>query len=334
MFASRTSPALARRRLVLASSLLLGLAPLAGQAADAAFPSKPITLIVPYPAGGANDAVGRIVGQKMGEILKQSVIVDNRAGAGTTIGTALAAKAPADGYTLVLGSLSSHAISPHLYRQPGYDAIKDFAPVGMIGEAPIVLEVATDSPFKDVKQIVAQAKSKPATLTYGSAGNGSPLHLSAELFKRAANVDMTHVPYKGGAPAVMALMGGEIAMMFSDYVSLQPHLASGKVKIIAVTGLRRSRLTPQVPTMAELGYTGFEAVGWGGVFAPAKTPPHIVQQLAAAVTAAVRDPAVSAKLGEMGYEPGGVPTAEFASQVKSDHALWTGLIRRAGARLD
>ena len=127
---------------------------------------------------------------------------------------------------------------------------------------------------------------------------------------------------------------GEIAMMFSDYVSLQPHLASGKVKIIAVTGLRRSRLTPQVPTMAELGYTGFEAVGWGGVFAPAKTPPHIVQQLAAAVTAAVRDPAVSAKLGEMGYEPGGVPTAEFASQVKSDHALWTGLIRRAGARLD
>lgn len=181
------------RRALMVGGLLLGFAQ-CGLAAEP-YPSKPITLIVPYPAGGANDAVARIVGQKMGELLKQSVIVENRAGAGTTIGTAMAARAPSDGYTLVLGPLSSHAISPHLYAKPGYDAIKDFSPISMIGEAPIVLEVATNSLFKDVKSIVDQARKEPGKLTYGSAGNGSPLHLGAELFKRAANVDLTHVPY-------------------------------------------------------------------------------------------------------------------------------------------
>lgn len=298
------------------------------------YPSHAVRWVVPFPAGGGTDSVTRLVTTKMADTLRQPMVVDNKPGASTVIGNDLVAKAPADGHTLLVNIPLLLQSSALLSKLP-YDPLRDLVPVTTLVSAPLWLAVSTARvPGGSLPEFVEQAKRATQPLEFASFGNGSTPHLYGFRLTEASGVNLVHVPYKGGAPAVMALMGGEIAMMFSDYVSLQPHLASGKVKIIAVTGLRRSRLTPQVPTMAELGYTGFEAVGWGGVFAPAKTPPNIVQQLAAAVTAAVRDPAVSAKLGEMGYEPGGVPTAEFASQVKSDHALWTGLIRRAGARLD
>jgi tripartite-type tricarboxylate transporter receptor subunit TctC len=334
MFASNPAFAATRHRFLLASSLLLGLAPLASQATDAAYPAKPITLIVPYPAGGANDAVGRIVGQKMGEILKQSVIVDNRGGAGTTIGTALAAKAPGDGYTLVLGSLSSHAISPHLYRQPGYDAIKDFAPVGMIGEAPIVLEVATNSPFKDVKQVVEQTKKTPATLTYGSAGNGSPLHLSAELFKRAASVDMTHVPYKGGNAHTMDLMGGRIDMIFDTLTSATPLITSGKVRPLAVASTERLPELPNVPTFAESGYPNFVVNAWYALYAPAKTSPEVLAKLHQALNETLADADAKDRLTKLGVRSKASTQDELAKFTKAELDRYGSVISAIGLKID
>jgi tripartite-type tricarboxylate transporter receptor subunit TctC len=250
------------------------------------------------------------------------------------IGSDLVAKAPANGHTLLVNIpllLQSSALLSNL----PYDPLRDLVPVTTLVSAPLWLAVSTARvSASSLPEFIEQAKRAAQPLEFASFGNGSTPHLYGFRLTEASGLNLVHIPYKGGAPAVMALMGGEIALMFSDYVSLQPHLASGKVKIIAVTGVRRSRLTPQIPTMAELGYTGFESVGWGGVFAPAKTPPQTVQQLAAAVAGAVRDPLVTAKLIEMGYEPGGMPTAEFTSQVKTDHAHWTDLIRRTGSRLD
>ena len=298
------------------------------------YPSQAVRWIVPFSAGGGTDTVTRLVTTKLADTLRQPMVVDNKPGASTVIGNDLVAKAPPDGHTLLVNIPLLLQSSALLSKLP-YDPLRDLVPVTTLVSAPLWLAVNTARvPGSSLPELVEQAKRASRPLEFASFGNGSTSHLYGFRLTEAGGVNLTHIPYKGGAPAVLALVGGEISMMFSDYVSLQPHLASGKVKIIAVTGLRRSRLTPQVPTMAELGYTGFEAVGWGGVFAPAKTPPQTVQQLAAAITAAVRDPVVSAKLGEMGYEPGGMPTAEFASQVKNDHALWTGLIRRAGARLD
>lgn len=298
------------------------------------YPTHAVRWIVPFPAGGGTDTVTRLVTTKMAETLRQPMLVDNRPGASTVIGNDLVAKAVPDGHTLLVNIPLLLQSSALLSKLP-YDPVRDLVPVTTLVSAPLWLAVSTARvPGNSFPELIEQARRAPQPLEFASFGNGSTPHLYGFRLTESAGVNLVHVPYKGGAPAVLALMSGEIAMMFSDYVSLQPHLASGKVKIIAVTGPRRSRLTPQVPTMAELGHTGFEAVGWGGVFAPAKTPPHTVQQLAAAITAAVRDPAVSAKLSEIGYEPGGMPPAEFASQVKSDHALWTGLIRRAGVRLD
>lgn len=298
------------------------------------YPTRGIRWVVPFPAGGGTDSVTRLVTTKMAESLRQPMVVDNKPGASTVIGNDLVAKAAPDGHTLLVNIPLLLQSSALLSKLP-YDPLRDLVPVTTLVSAPLWLAVSTARvPGTTLAEFVDQAKRAATPLEFASFGNGSTPHLYGFRLTEASGVNLTHVPYKGGAPAVLALMTGEIAMMFSDYVTLQPHLASGKVKIIAVTGQRRSRLTPQVPTMAELGYTGFEAVGWGGVFATAKTPSQTVQQLAMAISAAVRDPVVSAKLSEMGYEPGGMPTAEFASQVQSDHALWTGLVRRAGARLD
>ena len=320
------------RRTLIASSLLLGFAPL-GFAADV-YPSKPITLIVPYPAGGANDAVARIVGQKMGEILKQSIVVDNRAGAGTTIGTTIAAKSAPDGYTLVLGSLSSHAISPHLYRQPGYDAMKDFAPIGMIGEAPIVLEVATDSPFKSVKEIADQAKKEPGKLTYGSAGNGSPLHLGAELFKRASNVDLTHVPYKGGNAHTMDLMGGRIDMIFDTLTSATPLIASGKVRALAVASPERLPEMPNVPTFAESGYPNFVVNAWYSLYAPAKVSPEVLAKLNKALADALADPDAKERLAKLGVRSKASSAADLGKFTKAELDRYGTVINSINLKID
>lgn len=318
-----------RNALVLAAGLITFSLSLAQD-----FPSAPIRWVVPFPAGGGTDTVTRLVTTKLADSLRQPMVVDNKPGASTVIGNDLVVKAPANGHTLLVNIPLLLQSSALLSKLP-YDPLRDLVPVTTFVSAPLWLAVSTSRVSGNtLPEVIEQAKRAPQPLEFASFGNGSTPHLYGFRLTEASGVNMVHVPYKGGAPAVMALMSGEIALMFSDYVTLQPHLASGKLKIVAVTGTRRSRMTPQVPTMAELGYTGFEAVGWGGVFAPAKTPPHIVQQLAASITGAVRDPVVSAKLVEMGYEPGGMATSDFANQVKADHALWTDLVRRAGARLD
>ena len=319
-------------RLALAAAgLLLGAAQ--SCCAAAAYPSGPITLIVPYPAGGANDAVARIVGQKMGELLKQSIIVENRAGAGTTLGTAMAARSKPDGYTLVLGSLSSHAISPNLYTHPGYDAVKDFSPIGMIGEAPIVLEVGNNSSFKHVKDIVDKAKEEPGKLTYGSSGNGSPLHLAAELFKRAAKVDITHVPYKGGNEHTMDLMAGRIDMIFDTLTSAAPLLASNQVRALAVAAPQRLPELPDVPTFAQEGYPGFVVNAWYALYAPAKVSPEVVATLSKALNAAMADPDAQRKLAKLGVRSKASTPQELAAFTRSELKRYSEVIQSINLKI-
>lgn len=281
---SRLMPSALPRRSVLgavACAAIASLSVLPTLAEAQAYPSKPITLVVPYPAGGANDAVGRLVGQKLAETLGQPIIIDNRPGAGTTIGAAIAARAPADGYTLVLGSLASNAVSPHLIPNPGYDALKDFAPIGLIGVAPIVATVAKESPYTTLKSLVDDAKKRPGEVMYGSAGNGSPLHLAGELFNQAAGINMTHVPYKGGNAHTMDLIGGRLAVIFDTTTAAMPMIKGDKVRAIAVASPTRLPDLPNVPTFAEAGFPTFEVQGWYALYAPAKTPPEILARLSA-----------------------------------------------------
>lgn len=319
------------------SALLLALAaacvaPLAQAQAD--YPNKPVTLVVPYPAGGANDAVARLVGQKMAEGLKQPIIIDNKPGAGTTIGTALVAKAPADGYTLVLGSLASHAVAPHLYAKPGYQAIDDFAAIGTIGLAPIVLIVAKESPYADLKALVAAAKAKPDMLTYGSSGNGSPLHLAGELFKQAAKVQVTHVPYKGGNAHTMDLMGGRLDMILDTATSAVPMIKGDKVRPLAVAASARMAEYPNVPTFAEAGYPGFEVSAWYALYAPARTPKAVLDRLNAELAAALKNPEVSDKLRNLGVRPLSGSADALASFTKAEYERYGKVMREGNIRID
>ena len=321
-----------RRSALLLAFAAACVAPLAQAQAD--YPNKPVTLVVPYPAGGANDAVARLVGQKMAEGLKQPVIIDNKPGAGTTIGTALVAKAPADGYTLVLGSLASHAVAPHLYAKPGYQAIDDFAAIGTIGLAPIVLIVAKESPYADLKALVAAAKAKPDMLTYGSAGNGSPLHLAGELFKQAAKVQVTHVPYKGGNAHTMDLMGGRLDMILDTATSAVPMIKGDKVRPLAVAASARMAEYPNVPTFAEAGYPGFEVSAWYALYAPARTPKAVLDRLNAELAAALKNPEVSDKLRNLGVRPLSGSADALASFTKAEYERYGKVMREGNIRID
>jgi tripartite-type tricarboxylate transporter receptor subunit TctC len=302
--------------------------------AQSDYPSKPITLVVPYPAGGANDAVARLVGQKIGEQLKQTVIVDNKPGAGTTIGMALVARAPADGYTIVLGSLASQAVSPHLYAKPGYDPIADFAPIGLIGTAYTVLVVNKESPYKDVKSIVAAAKARPATLTYASAGNGSPLHLAGELFKQTAGVEINHIPYKGGSAHTMDLIGGRVDMIFDTTTSAMPMITGGKVRPVAVAAPQRLPELPDVPTFAEQGYPGFGVNAWYALYAPARTPKEIVARLSAELTKALSQPEIQRKLADLAVRTQPSTSQELGAFTKSELDKYGKIIRAGNIRID
>ena len=318
------------RRHLLAVALC---APLAAFA-QSDYPNKPITLVVPYPAGGANDAVARLVGQKLGEQLKQTVIIDNRPGAGTTIGMAQVAKSAADGYTIVLGSLASQAVSPHLYAKPGYDAIADFAPIGLIGTAPTVLVVGKESPYKDVKAIVAAAKAKPATLTYGSAGNGSPLHLAGELFKQTAGVEINHIPYKGGSAHTMDLIGGRLDMIFDTTTNAMPMIKGDKVRPIAVATPQRMPELPNVPTFAESGYPSFGVNAWYALYAPAQTPKEIVARLSTELAKVLKQPDVVGKLTDLAVRTQPSTQQELASFTQAELDKYGKLIRAGNIRID
>ncbi|MGO4392066.1 Bug family tripartite tricarboxylate transporter substrate binding protein [Variovorax sp. M-6] len=325
-----------RRTFVLATAAAtaaVSLAPFAALA-QAQFPAKPITIIVPFSAGGTTDILARVIGQYMGRDLGQTVVVDNRAGAGGNIGGQAAARAPADGYTLFMGTVGTHAINQSLYRKMPFDPIKDFAPLSRVAMVPNLLVANPSQPFKNVKEMIAFAKANPGKINFGSSGNGSSIHLSGELFKQMAGVDMQHVPYRGSAPAVSDLLGGQISVMFDNMPSAIPHVKGGKLRALAVTTAKRSPALPDVPTIAEAGVPGYEATSWFGLLAPAGTPAPVVAKLNASILKALADPEVKKKLAEQGAEPHGEKPEQFAAFIESETVKWGKVVKESGASLD
>lgn len=310
---------------------LAGAMPLAH--AQGSFPSKPITFVVPYPAGGANDMLGRLVGQKMGEVLGASTIVDNRPGAGALLGAGIVARAPADGYTLLVGGLATHAASPHLIKAE-YNPLKDFEPIGMIGSAPIIAITSNDSPYKSLKDVADAARKDPQAVMYGSSGNGSPLHLAGELFVSIAKVQMTHVPYKGGNAHIVDLIGGRIPVIFDTATNSMPLLRSGKVRALAVGAPARLPELPNVPTFAEAGYPQFQFSAWYALFAPAKTPADVSAKLSDTLAKALKQPDVIAKLRDLGVSPGSGDANELRAFLPGEYQRVGELIKAAKIKAD
>ena len=297
-----------------------------------AYPSKPIRMIVPFAPGGGVDFTARLVGQKLGAALGQSVVSDNRAGAAGVIGTELAAKAPADGYTLLLGSAGPLAILPGMSARLAYDPLRDFAPVALASTLPFLLVVHPSLPVKTMAELIAHAKARPGQLNYGTAGNGSTTHLATELFKSMAQVDIVHVPYKGVAPAVADLLGGQVQLMAGDLSTLMPQVKAGKLRALAVTGAKRSALAPELPTVAEGGVAGFEASGWFGVLAPAATPRALIERLNQTINAGLAQADARERLNALGGDAGGGTPAEFGARIRNDLAKWDKLIKTLGLR--
>jgi tripartite-type tricarboxylate transporter receptor subunit TctC len=318
-----------RRFIILAFSALLALP---GYAQD--YPRRPVRLIVPFPPGGGNDIVARAVAQELGKSLGQQFVVDNRAGAGGAIGAELAARSPADGYTLFLGGVGSHVVNPSLHAKLPYDPIRDFAPVTLIASAPAVLVVHPSVQAASVVELTALAKANPGKLNYASNGNGSSAQLAAVLFESMAGVRMMHVPYKGVSQALVDLMSGEVQLMFGTIVAISPHIKAGRLRALAVTGKSRLALLPEVPTLAEAGLPGYEAGSWYGILAPAGTPGAIVARLNAEINQAMRQPEVRERLAAEGAETLGGTPEEFALHIKAELARMGRLMREAGIRME
>lgn len=314
-------------RLLLAFFLLLS----SGLAA-AQYPSRPVKLVVPFPPAGATDVVGRLVAAKLSERLGESVVVDNKPGAGGAIGSDLVAKSPADGYTLLIATSSTHSIGPTLQKLP-YDPIKDFAPITHVANVPNVLVVSPTLAVGSVQELVALAKSKPGQLNFASSGVGTIVHLNAELFKLISGTDMVHVPYKGTALSIPDVANGNVAMLFDSLASVMPHVKSGKVKPLAVNAARRQALLPDVPTLAEAGMPQFDRYTWFGMFAPAGTPPQIVARVQREVVAALQAPDLLERFAAVGAEPVGSTPAEFVERIRSDAARWSEVIRKANVKV-
>jgi tripartite-type tricarboxylate transporter receptor subunit TctC len=321
-----------RRPFLLAALALAAAAPFTAGAQ--AYPTKPITVIVPFAAGGTTDILARVIGQALNKELGQSVIVDNRAGAGGNIGAQLAAKANADGYTLFMGTVGTHAINQSLYRKLPFDPIKDFAPLTRVAMVPNLLVANPGKPYKTVKELIAYAKANPGKVNFGSSGAGSSIHLSGELFNALAKVDMVHVPYKGSAPAVSDLIGGQIDIMFDNMPSAIQHVRAGKLRPLAVTTAKRSPELPDVPTIAEAGVPGYEATSWFGMFAPAGTPAPVVARLNGALVKVLADPQVKKKLAEQGAEPYSEKPEQFAEFIRQEAAKWGKVVKDSGASAD
>jgi tripartite-type tricarboxylate transporter receptor subunit TctC len=324
-----SSPSRRTALAAIASTLALGL-----PARAQAWPARPVRLVVPFPAGGSTDIVGRLVGEWLGQRLQQPVVVDNRAGAGGTTGSDLVAKAPADGYTLLLGTSSTHAIAASLYARLPYDAARDFAPISLLGTATILLVVHPDLPARSVAELVALARSRPGALSYGSTGNGSVSHLTAEHFKAMAGVDLQHVPYKGDAPMTVDLVAGRIALAFGTAVAFLPHVQAGRLRALAVTNAQPSPVVPGLPTVASAGLPGFEALQWFGLLAPAATPRDVVARLGEELGRVLREPAVHARLQELGMDVGGEGPEAFADFMRAENRRWGAIVRASGARVD
>jgi tripartite-type tricarboxylate transporter receptor subunit TctC len=298
------------------------------------YPDKPIRLVVPFPAGGTTDILARAVGQKLGEHLGQQVVVDNKPGAGGNIGSDIVAKSAPDGYTLVMGTVGTHAINASLYKKMPYDHIKDFVPVSLVALVPNILVVHPSVPANSVKELIAYAKANPGKLNFASSGNGTSIHLSGELFKTTAGVEMTHVPYKGSAPAVTDLLGGQVQLMFDNMPSALPHVKAGKLKALGVTTAKRFPAAPDIPAIAEAGVPGYEASSWFGVLAPAGTPKEIVNKLSSEIAKILQTPEIKERLLSQGAEPVGNTPDQFAAFIKAETAKWAKVVKESGATVD
>lgn len=319
-------------RLLLAAAACLSFGAASAVAQD--YPARPITMVVPFPAGGTTDILGRVVANVLAAELGQSIVVQNVAGAGGNIGTTTVAQATPDGYTILMGTVGTHAINPSLYRDMPFDHIGDFTPISRVATVPNVLVVNPNQPFATVPELIAYAKERPSEILYGSSGNGTSIHLSAELFKVQAGVNMTHVPYAGSGPAVVALMGNEVALMFDNLPSSIAQIRSGALRAVAVTPATRSPSLPDVPTIAEAGLAGFEATSWFGLFVPDATPPEIVERLNAAVVAVLAKDETRELLAEQGAEPVSETSAAFATFIEAETAKWAAVVEQSGASVD
>ena len=322
---------------ILSRTVAVFLAAVACAAAQAqAYPAKPIRLIVPFAAGGSTDVLARVVGQKLTEKLGQPVIIDNRAGAGGTIGTEIAARAAADGYTLVMGTTSTLAINESLYRKLGYDISRDFVPITLLAKGPFVLMVTPGLPVTTLKELIAYAKGNRGKLSIASSGNGTSVHLSAELFKIVAGMpQVVHIPYKGGGPAGIALMAGEVQMMINDLPPAIGPIRAGRLRALAVADAKRAQLLPDVPTFAEAGLPGYESLSWFGLLAPASTPMTRIAMLNAVVVNIVRtDQNIKERFVALGVDPVGSAPAELTRYAREEARKWADVIRAANIKLE
>jgi len=296
------------------------------------YPAKPIRMIVAYPPGGGTDIVGRMLAQKLGESLGQSVVVENRGGASGNIGTELAARAAPDGYTILMGNVAPNAINVSLFKDLPFDPVADFAPVSLVASTPNILVVHPSMPARTVKEVIALAKAKPGTLNFASAGVGSSSHLAGELFRILAGADIVHVPYKGAGPAMVDVLSGQVQLYFATMPAAMPHVKPGKLAPVAVTSARRSQALPDLPTIAESGVPGYEASTWYGVLAPAHTPSAVVARLHGDIVKILADAALHARLADQGFDPIGSSPEEFGAYIKSEIPKWGKVIRDAGIR--
>jgi tripartite-type tricarboxylate transporter receptor subunit TctC len=296
------------------------------------WPSKPITYVVPFPAGGTTDVLARLIAQKLSVALGQPVVVENKPGAGGNIGSDFVAKSPPDGYTILGGTISSHAINASLYPKMPYDAVKSFVPITLIGTNPLVLIVPPTSKVTTLKELIAAAKAKPG-MTFASAGNGTSQHLSGEMLKSAAQIDITHVPYKGSGPAIQDLMGGQVDMMFDTTVVAAPQIKGGKVRPLAVTSAKRLKGF-DIPTMAEAGLPGYEVTSWQGIFAPANTPPAIVSRLNTEIVKILNMPDLRERMEQLGVDPVANTSEEFAAFQKAEIAKWAKVVKEGNVKVD
>ena len=314
-------------------AVALGMTACAAIAHTQSYPTRPIRLVVPYTPGAGTDAISRILAQKVSDALGQQMVVDNRPGAGGTIGTEIVAHAAPDGYTLLFAP-TSHAINLSLYPKLPFDTQKDFIPISVVASLPVVLAVASSVPAKSVKELVALAKAKPGQMTIASSGSGTVFHLTGELFQDAAGIKLLHVPFKGGAPAVTALIGGQVDMAFETSVTLVPHIRSGKLNGLAVASTRRIAILPDVPTLAEAGYPGIVSENWYGVYAPTGTPKEAIERIYTELDRAIHSPDVREKLVQQGAEIRENTPAQTAAFLKAEMAKWAKVIKDSGAKVD
>ncbi|MFC0341302.1 Bug family tripartite tricarboxylate transporter substrate binding protein [Paracoccus niistensis] len=316
------------RRALMGTALAFGLA---GAAAAQDFPDRAITLVIPFAAGGSTDVVGRIVADRMSQELGQQIVVQNVGGAGGSLGAQQVAKADADGYTILMGTVATHALNPLILKQKPYDPVTDFAPVSLLVLVPNVLAVNPALPVNTVQELIDLAKTEP--LAYASSGNGTPLHLSGELFKSMAGVDITHIPYKGSGPALTDVLGNQVPVIFDNLPSASSHISSGKLKALGVTTAERAPSFPDVPAIAET-LPGYETYSWNALFAPAGTPPEVVETLASAAKTAMADPAVVARMAEFSAEIVASGPEELAEHVKAEMTKWEPVVVEANVSLD